>query len=334
MSIYTKAGDTGYTSTKNRMRIPKNSPIFKLLGTLDEFSSALGLAKQKLPQTIKEVVEQLQEDIQLLSDEIAGGPKFTTHEKIESLEHAIDSIMSQLPEIKASIIPGDTEGGAALDLSRAIVRRAEREAVAASQMGGMSRDTVAWLNRISDMVYALARMADFSGGTEIAASTEPAASPTASAAKEKVEISPEEKIAIQGNQFCDKAEKLCDAVMEKARKEGLGVVTAVCDQGANLVMFKRDDSAFLVSIDVAINKAYTSASLKMTTEKVGQLTQPGEGLEGLQHTTGGKLILFGGGVPLYQNGQIVGALGVSGGTADQDKALAEYGAQLFEQSFT
>ena len=256
MSIYTKAGDTGYTSTKNRMRIPKNSPVFKLLGTLDEFSSALGLAKQKLPQTIRDIVEQLQNDVILYNAEIAGGSKFATHDEVAKLETAIDSIMSTLPEIKAFVLPGATEGGAALDLARAVVRRAEREAVALSQTGGISRDSISWLNRISDLVYA----------------------------------------------------------------------------GTNLVAFKRDDTAFLVSIDVAVNKAYTAASLKMTTEQVGKLTQPGEGLYGLQYSTDGKLILFGGGVPLTDgDGKIVGALGVSGGTADQDKALAEYGAQLFKK---
>lgn len=332
MSIYTKAGDTGYTSTKNRMRIPKNSPVFKLLGTLDEFSSALGLAKQKLPQTIRDIVEQLQNDVILYNGEIAGGSKFATHDEVAKLEAAIDSIMSTLPEIKAFVLPGATEGGAALDLARAVVRRAEREAVALSQTGGISRDSISWLNRISDLVYALARMTDMTASGQ----------PQPAAGDKQPQAAPEEKPApapvpdvadaapITGDQFCDRAEKLCDAVMQQARKQGLGVVTAVCDAGTNLVAFKRDDTAFLVSIDVAINKAATAASLKMTTEQVGKLTQPGEGLYGLQYSTDGKLILFGGGIPLTDaEGKIVGALGVSGGTADQDKALAEYGAQLF-----
>ena len=113
-------------------RQPKNSPVFKLLGTLDEFSSALGLAKQKLPQTIRDIVEQLQNDVILYNAEIAGGSKFATHDEVAKLETAIDSIMSTLPEIKAFVLPGATEGGAALDLARAVVRRAEREAVALS----------------------------------------------------------------------------------------------------------------------------------------------------------------------------------------------------------
>lgn len=332
MSIYTKAGDTGYTSTKNRMRIPKNSPVFKLLGTLDEFSSALGLAKQKLPQTIRDIVEQLQNDVILYNGEIAGGSKFATHDEVAKLETAIDSIMSTLPEIKAFVLPGATEGGAALDLARAVVRRAEREAVALSQTGGISRDSISWLNRISDLVYALARMTDMTA----TAQSQPAAQAPQAAPEEKPVPVPVPDVAnaapITGDQFSDRAFKLCDAVMAQARRQGLGVVTAVCDAGTNLVAFKRDDTAFLVSIDVAVNKAYTAASLKMTTEQVGKLTQPGEGLYGLQYSTDGKLILFGGGVPLTDgDGKIVGALGVSGGTADQDKALAEYGAQLFKK---
>ena len=320
MSIYTKAGDTGYTSTKNRMRIPKNSPVFKLLGTLDEFSSALGLAKQKLPQTIRDIVEQLQNDVILYNAEIAGGSKFATHDEVAKLETAIDSIMSTLPEIKAFVLPGATEGGAALDLARAVVRRAEREAVALSQTGGISRDSISWLNRISDLVYALARMTDMTATRQ----SQPAAQAPQAAPEEKPAPVSVPDVAdaapITGDQFSDRAFKLCDAVMAQARRQGLGVVTAVCDAGTNLVAFKRDDTAFLVSIDVAVNKAYTAASLKMTTEQVGKLTQPGEGLYGLQYST-----LTDG------DGKIVGALGVSGGTADQDKALAEYGAQLFKK---
>ena len=318
MSIYTKAGDTGYTSTKNRMRIPKNSPVFKLLGTLDEFSSALGLAKQKLPQTIRDIVEQLQNDVILYNAEIAGGSKFATHDEVAKLETAIDSIMSTLPEIKAFVLPGATEGGAALDLARAVVRRAEREAVALSQTGGISRDSISWLNRISDLVYALARMTDMTATRQ----SQPAAQAPQAAPEEKPAPVSVPDVAdaapITGDQFSDRAFKLCDAVMAQARRQGLGVVTAVCDAGTNLVAFKRDDTAFLVSIDVAVNKAYTAASLKMTTEQVGKLTQPGEGLYGLQYSTDGKLILFGGGVPLTDgDGKIVGALGVSSPSASE-----------------
>ena len=92
MSLYTKKGDAGFTSTMNRMMIEKSSPVFHLLGTLDEFTSALGMAKPWVPAQLLEVVRQIQNDVILLSEEVAGGPKFATHERVASLEKAVVSI--------------------------------------------------------------------------------------------------------------------------------------------------------------------------------------------------------------------------------------------------
>ena len=80
-----------------------------------------------------------------------------------------------------------------------------------------------------------------------------------------------------------------------------------------------------------MNKAFTSASLKMTTKEVGELAAPGAPLYGIQNTNGGKIVIFGGGVPLMKNGTIVGALGVSGGSAELDTAIADFGAIYFEK---
>ena len=98
MSIYTKAGDRGFTSTINRKNIPKNSPIFSVLGTLDEASSALGTAKPHLEKELAEKVDRLQKDIFSFNGELAGAEKFATAEKIRALEQEIDSITSRLGE--------------------------------------------------------------------------------------------------------------------------------------------------------------------------------------------------------------------------------------------
>jgi uncharacterized protein GlcG (DUF336 family) len=127
---------------------------------------------------------------------------------------------------------------------------------------------------------------------------------------------------------CRQATALCEAVLQKARDNGLRLVTAVCDAGGNLVTFLRDDDALVGSIDIAINKAFTAASLKMSTEEVGRLAQPGASLYGIQHTNNGKIVIFGGGVPLLCDGVVIGALGVSGGTLEQDTAISQYGAQI------
>ena len=323
MSIYTKVGDRGFSSTINRKNIPKNSPIFTVLGTLDEVSSALGTAKPFLNADLSEKVEQLQKDIFSFNGELAGAEKFATAEKIRSLEQNIDSIISQLGEIKVFVTPGQTSGGAALDVARTIMRRCEREAVALSQIGGISREAMAWINRTSDYIFALARFADTK---EISAEKT-----SASFSHEQTNIPTEGIVlAVAHRNLSDIADDLCRVVISKAREQGIKVVAAVCDNGGNLLSLKRDDDAFIASIDIAINKAFTSTSLKMSTEEVGKLSKPGASLYGLQYTNSGRIVIFGGGVTLTMNGEIVGALGVSGGSAEQDTALAEFGKKVFE----
>lgn len=323
-NLYTKKGDGGRASTINRMNIPKNSPIFELLGTLDEFTSALGVAKQKAPASLTPLLEELQGNVIALNGELAGGQKFATQEKVRQLEAGIDSLMEDLPPFSGFILPGGSEGGAALDFARTVARRAERCAVAASQTGGVNRDVLAWMNRLSDMLYALARVCDRM------VPSAPAAPPALSAVSTPSSGGPD-SLALAGDGFCDAANALCRAVRLKAREQGLRVVAAVCDAGGNAVALQRDDDAYIASVDVASGKAFTAVSLKMTTEEVGRLAQPGAPLYGIQFTNGGRIVTFGGGAPLYKTGVIVGGLGVSGGSAEQDMALCRYGVQLFEK---
>ena len=325
MNLYTRKGDGGRASTITRMNIPKNSPVFDMLGTLDEFTSALGVAKRKVPASLVPIIEELQNNIIALSGELAGGQKFATGERVRQMENAIDSLMENAPPFSGFILPGDSEGGAALDLARTVARRAERCAVAASQTGGVSRDILAWMNRMSDLIYALARVCDrmASGSPAGAAVLKPSALSGSGPGPAR--------LASAGDGFCDMADALCRAVRLRAREEGLRVVAAVCDAGGNAVALQRDDDAYIASVDVASNKAFTAVSLKMTTEQVGRLAQPGAPLYGIQHTNGGRIVIFGGGAPLSRGGVIIGGLGVSGGSAEQDTALCQYGVQVFEK---
>ena len=92
------------------------------------------------------------------------------------------------------------------------------------------------------------------------------------------------------------------------------------------------DGAYIASFDIALNKSFTSASLKMSTQRLGTLCQPGGSLYGIQFTNGGKIVIFGGGETLEVEGRIVGAIGVSGGSADEDTHLAAYGKKCFEDT--
>ena len=128
-----------------------------------------------------------------------------------------------------------------------------------------------------------------------------------------------------------KAERLSDAVLKKAERMGVRAVVCVSDAAGNPKLVKCMDDAYLASYDVAVNKAYTVVALKMATIDLKPLAQPSASLYGIQFTNGGKIVIFGGGDPLRnEKGAIVGGLGVSGGSEEQDTALSAYGKRYFE----
>jgi uncharacterized protein GlcG (DUF336 family) len=124
-----------------------------------------------------------------------------------------------------------------------------------------------------------------------------------------------------------KAKALIEAIEAEAARTGKKAVIAVCNAQGNPVAVHVMDDAFLVSYDVAIKKAYTAVSVKMSTMELSHLVQPGQTFYGLQNVD--KMLVFGGGVPLKVGDRIVGGLGISGGTGEEDHALCEYGLQVF-----
>lgn len=127
------------------------------------------------------------------------------------------------------------------------------------------------------------------------------------------------------------ANALIEKVKAKAAEMGVKVVVAVSDKAGRPVSVQCMDDAYIASFDIAINKTYTSASLKMSTEQLSHLSQPGQDLYGIQFTNNGRIVIFGGGEVLEADGHIVGALGVSGGSAEEDTAIAAYGKEVFKE---
>lgn len=127
------------------------------------------------------------------------------------------------------------------------------------------------------------------------------------------------------------AVRLIDKIERKAQEMRIAVVIAVCDEGANPVAVHSMDGAYIGSYDIAVSKTFTSVGFKMSTKQLGDLSQPGESLYGIQFTNGGKVVIFGGGEPLYHNHSLIGGLGVSGGNAVQDTDLAAYGESEFRK---
>ena len=129
------------------------------------------------------------------------------------------------------------------------------------------------------------------------------------------------------------ARQIVDKVKLKAKETGVNAVVAIADAGANIITVDCMDGAYIASYDIAVNKAFTSAALKMSTYDIGKLAQPGAPLYGIQNTNNGRIVIFGGGEPLEADGNVIGGLGVSGGTAEQDTFLGRYGRQVFEELF-
>jgi len=127
----------------------------------------------------------------------------------------------------------------------------------------------------------------------------------------------------------ESAQAVVEAAKKKAAEIDNPMNIAIVDAGNNLVAFARMDGAWLGSIDIAINKAYTARAFDMPTKDLAPLAQSGESLFGIHATNGGRIVVFGGGIPLESGSAVVGAIGVSGGTVDQDHEVAAAGASVF-----
>ena len=127
----------------------------------------------------------------------------------------------------------------------------------------------------------------------------------------------------------EETKKIISSAEQKAQEMGLAMNIAVMDAGRNLVAFHRMDGAWVASIDIAIDKAFTSSGRGLTTREIGEMAQPGEPLFGINTTNGGRIVIFAGGIPLTRDGEVVGAIGVSGGAVDEDHEVAEAGVAAF-----
>jgi len=125
------------------------------------------------------------------------------------------------------------------------------------------------------------------------------------------------------------AREVVDAAVAKAEEIGVPMNIAVVDEGNNLTAFARMDGAWLGSIDISQNKAYTARSFDMSTKDLAPLCQPNEPLFGIHASNQSRLIIFAGGIPLTSGDDVVGAIGVSGGSVEQDHEVAEAGVGAF-----
>ncbi|HEX6207190.1 MAG TPA: cob(I)yrinic acid a,c-diamide adenosyltransferase [Actinomycetota bacterium] len=169
MRIYTKAGDDGTTGLLYGGRIPKSDPAAEAYGTVDEAVACLGLARANATDpAAHRLILEIQRDLFIVGADLATNPEergklkpgvsLTTSEMIERLEGTIDALVEVSPIPEHFVVPGASPGSAALDIARAVVRRAERRAVALREAGReVNPEAIRYLNRLSDLLFVLAR---------------------------------------------------------------------------------------------------------------------------------------------------------------------------------
>jgi cob(I)alamin adenosyltransferase len=169
MRLYTKTGDDGTTGLFGGVRVNKDSERVEAYGTVDELNAVLGLVRASgAPAEIDELLEAIQNDLFAVGAEIACAPGKEVRlgcepvgdGRIAALEQAIDRADSALPALKNFVLPGGSPSAAALHHARTVCRRAERLLVRTGRSGSMRNELVIYLNRLSDLLFALARRAN------------------------------------------------------------------------------------------------------------------------------------------------------------------------------
>lgn len=175
MALYTRKGDKGDTGTFGcDQRMSKSSAVAEALGTLDEINAFLGVCKTDAAANdsflknyrFADMLNRVQQNLFIVQAELAGAEKTITDEKVRRMEEAIDAVEGELPPIRSFFVSGGTEFAAKLDFARTLSRRAERRVIAAVEEGGVSvgEESRAFLNRLSSLLYAMARLANHRAG--------------------------------------------------------------------------------------------------------------------------------------------------------------------------
>ena len=338
-NLYTRTGDDGTTALVGGSRVEKNSARVRCYGTIDEANSMLGMAYALSNQPyIRETVHAIQGKLFKLGAELASdekgleklGSRLISQADVDGLERVVDHCTETTGKQTHFVIPGVNQASAALHVARTIVRRAERELVSIRQGGDSVRpETAAYVNRLSDAIYALARLEETLAERDT--EMEELRAKVLEEVKRRlngagVTTAPGSgAAAAPGAGFDLEAAKAMAARAEaKSAEMGVPVVFSAVDAGGLTLLIHRMPGSLPGSLDVSLQKAYTANAFHMPTDVLGQKAQPGGELYGIEQTNQGRIVLFGGGYPVIRNGVFLGGVGVSGGTAAQDMEIAAY----------
>ena len=389
-NVYTRTGDKGDTGLFGGSRVPKQSLRVEAYGTVDEANAALGAAKALLPAgQWRRRIHDVQQRLFVLAAELASDPegaailanKINTGD-ITDLEHLIDDCLAVTGPQREFVVPGRDDRSGAFHQARTVVRRAERRVLTLAETEPVRPELIKYLNRLSDAVYSLARLAETwrdeeierivrdavakvlgtpskqvepdrdEGAVRVETTRQPKNRPnpghhgfdTASSPSEqagstnftraKLAQPDHEPLGEQSAPAPSRgrtpvrrfdlaaAKRIAERAEARSAELGVPVVIAAADAGGNLMLLHRIEGALLASIEIAINKAWSAVAFQAPTATLGPLATGDGPLPGLADTNSGRVVLFGGGVPVHVDGELAGAIGISGGTAEQDVDIA------------
>lgn len=314
--IYTRGGDTGQTSLLGGVRVDKDDLRVDAYGTLDEMTSCLGVARTAVQddELCREIIDLQGELIPLMSEVAtpagaAGAASRPTvgAAQVERLERLIDHYDTQWIHTGQFVRPGGAPGSAALDLARAICRRAERRLVALGRVEPVNPVLIKFVNRLSDLLYVFARV-DEQSAIRATARAVIAGGANGQDVGMPLALSETEAMIQRG--------------MRRAAELGVPMVLAVVDANGDVIQVRRMDGALIISVTLAPHKAYTAAIVRLPTEQLAAAAQPGQSLFGIDVNMP-KMTLVGGGLPVVKSGVVVGGVGASGGSVAQDVEVAK-----------
>ncbi len=343
--LYTGSGDKGLTSLLPGSQVSKADERVAAIGGAEEIMASLGLVRAVTTcplfrGKLERIIKTLRTLVGGLADPRSGKYVFSA-EEIAFLETDMDNMLEKLPaDVTKTHIPGGCEQSARLYVAHTTARQAERAVIAMDRRYSVPATFKQYVNRLCDYLLVAACYSDYLEEQADKKDPAPAApfavppmavpvpsAPSPASAMESVVAQVVAQLGGAKSMNLHKATRLVEAVEARAAAEGKAAVIAVANAEGNPVAVHVMDGAYLVSFEVAVKKAYTAVAVKMPTLDLHALCQPGQTFYGLQNLN--SLVTFGGGVPLMVDGVLVGGLGVSGGTGEEDHALATYGASLF-----
>ena len=321
-NIYTKTGDKGTTGLYGGSRVDKDSLNVDAYGTVDEAISSLGVAYTLTDSPeIKEYINHIQKRMFQAGAELASDARGMEMLKdkigeadIKYLEDIIDKSTEVNGLMREFVVPGVNPSSAALHVARTVVRRAERIVTALAKQVPVREELRKYINRLSDACFAMARLEEARAKNQ-----------------EIEELKDTVRQVVKTLGAMGKEEDSMDMSIETLKKmAGVPVAFSAVDEGGNLLYFQRMEGTLLISTKVSQDKAYTACALKCPTCDLADVTKPGESLWSLHNSGDGRIICFGGGYPIKKDGKVIGAIGVSGGTAEEDMAVATYALEKMQ----